>query len=113
MIKVRVNKADFQIETYGHAGMAEEGHDIVCAGVSALMQALLNVLIREKEDSYLQLDWYAGNPGSMRIHAKPYNWRKPIIRAYFKMTVLGLKAIEQDYGKYIKVTEEGQDDGDD
>ena len=113
MIKVRVNRADFRIEVIGHAGQAEEGHDVVCAGVSAIMQALLNVLLQEEEDSYLQLDWYAGNPGNMHMYAKPYNWRKPIVRAYFKMAVLGLKAIEQNYGKYIKVTEEGQDDGDD
>ena len=113
MIRIRVNKADFRIEASGHANQDEPGKDVVCAGVSALLQALLNVLLREKEDSYLQLDWFAGNPGNMMIHAKPFNWRKPIIRAYFKMTVLGLKAIEQDYGKYIKVTEEDMDDGDD
>ena len=113
MTKVWVNRADFRIEAEGHARQAEPGEDIVCAGISALMQSLLNVLFQEEENAYLTLDWYADTEsGSIRIHAKPYNWRKEVIRAYFRLTVLGLKAIEDNYGEYIKVIEEGQDDGD-
>ena len=113
MTTIRVNRADFRIEAEGHAGKAKPGEDIVCAGISALMQALLNVLFREEEDGYLTLDWYAEqNSAAIRIHAKPFNFRKETIRAYFRMTLMGLKAIEQNYGEYIKVIEEGQKDGD-
>lgn len=111
MTRIYVNRADFRIDAEGHADAGRKGEDIVCAGISALMQALLNILIREKDDGYLMLDWTADEErGSMMIHAKPFNWRKPIVRAYFNMTVLGLRAIEQNYRKNIKVIEEGEDE---
>lgn len=42
MIEIRYWKKETEFELYvdGHAGYAEFGHDIVCAAVSALLQAL-------------------------------------------------------------------------
>ena len=39
MIEVRIRPE--RIEISGHAGYAEPGKDIVCAGVTALMQTLI------------------------------------------------------------------------
>jgi len=55
------------IESSGHSGYAQHGKDIVCAAVSALMQALL-VGVQEisgkrsesnliEKDSYFKLEW--------------------------------------------------------
>ena len=36
MIEVKINEAEGKVFVTGHAGYAEEGRDIICAGVSAL-----------------------------------------------------------------------------
>lgn len=43
MITARYTKEDntHNLTVYGHAGYAEKGSDIVCAGVSAIVQALI------------------------------------------------------------------------
>lgn len=112
MTRIMIDRANFRIEAEGHAGQAEKGEDIVCAGISALLQSLLHVLIMEEEDDYIRLEWFMDErTTTIRIHAMPYNWRKEIIRAYFKMAEVGLKAIEKNYGEYVKITKEEQDDG--
>jgi len=112
MTEIRVNMDEFRIEADGHAGQAEAGQDIVCAGISALMLALLNVLVEDEEKRYLELEWSMDEEtGTIRIHAMP-NKYWGTIQAYFRMAVLGLKAIQQHYGDYINVIEEGQENGD-
>ena len=50
MIKVNYTELDgpygpaMRLEAAGHAGYAPAGQDIVCAGVSTLMQALVSLL---------------------------------------------------------------------
>ena len=50
MIKVNYTELDgpygpaMRLEAVGHAGYAPAGQDIVCAGVSTLMQALVSLL---------------------------------------------------------------------
>ena len=48
MIKIEVS--DLQLTIKGHSGYAEHGKDIVCAGISALIPALVNSLIMLDED---------------------------------------------------------------
>ena len=48
MIEIEVS--DNQVTLSGHAGYAEQGKDIVCAGISALIPALVNSLIMLDED---------------------------------------------------------------
>ena len=46
MIRIRVTEREggFTVSAFGHAGYAPHGQDIVCAGVSALLQAYLDYL---------------------------------------------------------------------
>lgn len=54
MIKVNYTELDgpygpaMRLEAAGHAGYAPAGQDIVCAGVSTLMQALVSLLAGEE-----------------------------------------------------------------
>jgi len=54
MIKVNYTELDgpygpaMRLEAEGHAGYAPAGQDIVCAGVSTLMQALVSLLAGEE-----------------------------------------------------------------
>ena len=56
MIKVTVTKSNGKyigFRSGGHAGYAEEGQDIVCAAVSALVITTANALDAYTEDSYV------------------------------------------------------------
>ena len=46
MIKVQIIKGDDKVmlSVKGHAGYADKGEDIVCAGVSAIIFGLMNAL---------------------------------------------------------------------
>ena len=62
MIAVNVRMDGITIE--GHAGYAEPGKDIVCAGVTALVQGL----IRSMEDLVSDKISYEISPGRVDIH---------------------------------------------
>ena len=62
MIAVNVRMDGITIE--GHAGYAEPGKDIVCAGVTALVQGL----IRSMEDLVSDIISYKISPGRVDIH---------------------------------------------
>ena len=59
MIKVNYTELDgpygpaMRLEAAGHAGYAPAGQDIVCAGVSTLMQALVSLLARRTPTAML------------------------------------------------------------
>ena len=101
MIQFRVWKSEQQyggFESRGHAGYAQEGEDIVCAAVSALVINAVNSIEAFTEDAfeteravdggYLKLQ-FNGNPGE---------------RAALLMDslVLGIESIQAEYGdEYI------------
>ena len=61
MIKVNYTELDgpygpaMRLEAAGHAGYAPAGQDIVCAGVSTLMQALVSLLAGEETPTAMLL----------------------------------------------------------
>jgi len=81
----------------GHTGYAEEGKDIVCAGVSALLQTFLLWLIEEyndkirfeKKKGFLDVDF----PLDDRINL--------VLKVLWK----GLKEIEKVYSPYVRCKE--------
>lgn len=58
MIRVRYRLDDYfvQVIVTGHAGYAEPGHDIVCAGVSVLTNTLANLIQTWGENGIVH-DW--------------------------------------------------------
>lgn len=82
----------------GHAGYAEHGQDIVCAGVSAIAFALLGYL-EECEDEVEELDGPIVECGSIYVSCKG----KPNIANAFHMAVCGLKQIADSYADYVDI----------
>lgn len=80
----------------GHAGQAERGRDIVCAGVSALVGALCAELT---EIAPPELDITTA-PGTAEIRCRPTEKA----RQAFRQTKLGLLLIMRDNAEYIDVT---------
>ncbi|HYG59556.1 MAG TPA: ribosomal-processing cysteine protease Prp [Symbiobacteriaceae bacterium] len=94
-----------ELQVKGHTGYAEQGEDIVCAGVTVLAVTALIGLKR-----------VAGHPhegkarhGLMHCKLKPGGTPESAAKAQviLETTVLGLLDIEKDYPKYVRVTEGG------
>ena len=81
----------------GHAGYAEKGADIVCAGVSALVQALIG--------------WIENNPCEIECISIDENVGEVIVScsggedvsAVFCMTAIGLVQIAYTYPDYVDI----------
>ncbi|MGV3467091.1 MAG: ribosomal-processing cysteine protease Prp [Heyndrickxia sp.] len=107
MIHVHIKRnSDGSISSFrmsGHADFAEKGQDIVCAGASAVSFGSINAImeltgvkpsIKQSEGGYLECKF----PNTL-----PSNEAEKI-QLLLQGMVVSLQTIEQDYGKYIKIT---------
>ncbi len=108
MIRIRVQRdgggaiATFRVE--GHAGYARHGRDIVCAGVTALVDTAVLGLGKiaglpheaRQGDGFTEVRLQAGTPAEQE--------RAQVI---LETMLLGLKDIEKTYKQFIRVTEGG------
>lgn len=81
----------------GHAGYAEVGKDIVCAGVTALMQTLIQSI----EDLTGDVIQYNIIPGRADIHYGNLSEAgQLLIDSFF----LGIRQIADEFPEYLKMT---------
>ena len=94
MIAVSVRKDGIEIR--GHAGYAEAGKDIVCAGVTALTENLIDSIESLTKDEIQ----YEISPGRVDIHYKDLSeYGKLLVDSFF----LGICGIEQDFPEHVKI----------
>lgn len=94
MIAVSVRKDGIEIS--GHANYAETGKDIVCAGVTALTQAL----IRSLEDLTRDEIEYEISPGRADIHCGDLSEEgKLLIDSFF----IGVCQIADEFPDYVRI----------
>lgn len=102
MITVKIvdnNKYDFyEVEVSGHAYYGEYGSDIVCSAVSMLTITTLNGLVDivKADVDYVIEDGYTK---FVVKNKKSDNSIKLLIDTY----ELGIKAVLEDYGQYVKL----------
>lgn len=102
-ISLLYSKHTITIVADGHTGYAEEGRDIVCAAVSALLQTFALWLEREyrerlnleKKKGFLSLTF-------------PVDERSKFVLSIF---LSGLKEISKNYSKYVVLEEVNQANG--
>lgn len=84
-------------DSIGHAGYADHGEDIVCAGVSALVLNGINS-VEELTDLHFSVE-AVEDTGEIRfrLEDKPSSQSELL----FKSMILGLKGIQESYKKYI------------
>jgi len=87
-------------EASGHSGYSKSGNDIVCAGISALLTTLVNSL-DELTDAKLFFENDAKS-GYMKLMVEDNNTEK--VQLLFKSSQLGLNEIQENYSKYLKLT---------
>ena len=101
MITITVKKRNgnyLEFVSKGHAGYAEEGQDIICAAVSALIVNTVNsvetltedLIISEAGDGYVYFSFPNGYSESTAL--------------LVKSLLLGLESIRRDYGaQYLEI----------
>lgn len=107
MIRIQVlrDKEGFiwQFTIKGHSGFAQQGEDIVCAGVSAVAYTVVGALAELAGiNSYTEKDGYM----KCRIPVGVEENLKPCIRIILETLVIGLKQIENEYREYVVIEEE-------
>lgn len=103
MTYITVFKKDdkyLKIEAVGHSGYAEYGCDIVCAGISTLLQTLA-VSIKNLTNCECELTQNE-KLAFMSIEVKNPNDKSQLI---FQSVLLGLNGIHENYKKYLKIKE--------
>lgn len=94
MIEVNVRLDGITIE--GHARYAEAGKDIVCAGVTVLVENLIDSIEGLTNDSIQ----YEISPGRVDIHFKNLSEDgKLLVDSFF----LGICGIAQDFPEHVKI----------
>ena len=94
MIVVSVRLDGITID--GHAGYAESGKDIVCAGVTALTENLIGSIESLTKDEIQ----YEISPGRVDMHYKDLSEDgKLLIDSFF----FGICSIEQDFPEHVKI----------
>lgn len=99
MTKIKVFRKDGHImalEVNGHTGLAEEGKDIVCAGISVLTQSALLGL---KEVAQLKTESNIGD-GYLFFKIEEYNLQSDAI---LDTMYLALKDLASGYKRHIKM----------
>ena len=96
------------IQATGHSGYAEQGSDIVCSAVSALMETLANGLTEiVKAETRIAVDEQIPH---LMVEITEQNAEKfKYAQMLMQTTLLGLKGVRDEYGKYIKIKEKQND----
>ena len=100
MIRINVTTKSgsyVELESAGHAGAGEEGHDIVCAAVSALIINAVNSIERFTDDPFTE----DSGDGYVRIRFEGPN--SPEAKLLMDSLVFGLTQIREDCQDYLKV----------
>lgn len=94
----------YRFQVAGHAGYAESGSDIVCAGVSTLVINTINS-IDELTDEPLAVDEMDNGQGIINCHFP--NRKKGVLDSkatvLLDSMILGLESIKHMYGEYIVI----------
>lgn len=108
MIKVTVTKDQsgliHSFEMKGHADFAEHGKDLVCAGASAVSFGAVNAVISLTEITPIIKQNGDGGYLYVEVPSISNPEKAANIQLILEAMIVSLQTIEQDYGKYIKIT---------
>ena len=99
MIKVSYTELDgphgptLRLEAAGHAGYAPAGQDIVCAGASTLMQAMVSLLAGEENASSDAWE----EPGGPRLAVTAAAPQQPWVEGAFELAKAGFALLAERY----------------
>ena len=107
MIKVSYTELDgphgptLRLEAAGHAGYAPAGQDIVCAGASTLMQALVSLLAGEENASSDVWE----EPGGPRLAVTAAAPQQPWVEGAFELAKAGFALLAERYPDNLRFSD--------
>ena len=103
MTEIKYDPIALSLTVRGHAGYAEAGRDIVCAGVSALFYAIPTTLREKGFKCYADAD---EREGFATVRAFPAAEERHSCFMIFETVVAGMKALASNYPDYVHVDKE-------
>lgn len=103
MIRIAIDKRTLSIRVRGHAGYAPKGSDILCAGVSALIQTWARCVRLFRASGWLTGSVVEVLNGRAEISASPKPEARPAVEASFLTITEGLLMLQKSAGDYITV----------
>lgn len=102
MIRAIYNEREYSLKVSGHAGYAQAGADIVCAGVSGICDALIGAASSESK-RLLPAIYHNRERGELRIELYPEKERDRLrAKTMLEMAYIGFEKIESRHGEYIE-----------
>lgn len=105
MIHARMDWRRMELMMWGHAGYAQAGKDIVCAGASMLFDALVGTLRDAEERGRTTAAVRERGESTVIITADPSMNNVSEIKAYYRMAVKGLKMLGEQYPENVELKE--------
>ena len=102
MIEIMYHRGYHRITVRGHAGSAEEGKDLVCAAVSALVLTAVANVRRMEEKGCTYSTAVTVDKGDAEIQVNP--------KAYFRLSIMqildaicaGFEVLSREYPEYVR-----------
>lgn len=85
-----------ELEVKGHAGYAESGKDLVCAGVSCIMYGTYNALVELSKDGFS----YKLDDGYFKINTEKTD---TVTQTVLKTALVQLETMHTSYANYMKM----------
>lgn len=110
MITVTINRRDnheiYAFTVEGHANSGPYGHDLVCAGVSAVTFGTVNAILSLGEKDLI-IDQAKDKGGYLHVKIPFLKEKKRYENTQLLLEgmVVSLKTIERDYGEHIQIKE--------
>ena len=101
MIRVTYYRTYNRLTVEGHAHSGVAGHDLVCAGVSALVYTLAANVGNLEANGHVRDVIATMEPGSAEISCKPRSGTRAVVGRIFEAICVGFEIMARDYGEYI------------
>ena len=102
-ITTREYRDNYLVIAEGHSGYGNRGSDIVCAGISTLVYALINTLLDEEASDRIKLVRKVIRDGYVFIEIKKFDFSQERIDGILDLFVAGLQMIEEAYPDSMKI----------
>ena len=101
MIKVIYHRQYNRVTVEGHAGSGPEGHDLVCASVSALALTLAGNVSYMRAQDAVYSEILKLEEGNAEIQCTPYRRYKDSVEQAFRSICVGFELLATKYPEHI------------
>ena len=101
MIKVIYHRSYNRVSIEGHAHSGDPGHDLVCAGVSALAYTLAANVGNLRDCRMVRKPIVELKKGNAVIEGKPIPRHKATAELVFQTVCVGFEVLASEYPQYI------------